>query len=182
MRLSSIGRNIGLVGDNEWERFNVKRDRLAQLRGTFDNIRFKRSDAAYSYLSRHLETDLGDSITLSQLTCRPNVTPELLLQLLPGHIGQFVSVSDIESVNADLLYSGYIKTQKNNLDRLYHHDSLKVPANFNFRAISGLSNEMVERLERSSPQSFGQARRVPGLTPAALSTLLVQLTQMQRVN
>jgi tRNA uridine 5-carboxymethylaminomethyl modification enzyme len=63
---------------------------------------------------------------------------------------------------------------------LYHHDNLKVPNDYNFRAINGLSNEMVDRLERSRPQTFGQARRILGLTPAALSTLLVQLTIRQK--
>jgi tRNA uridine 5-carboxymethylaminomethyl modification enzyme len=124
--------------------------------------------------------DFGDSITLSQLICRPNVLPELVRQLLPPDIRAESSLKDLESAFADLLYSGYIKTQQNTLERLYQHDSLRVPENYDFRAISGLSNEMVDRLERSRPQTFGQARRIPGLTPAALSTLLVQLTLKQQ--
>jgi tRNA uridine 5-carboxymethylaminomethyl modification enzyme len=182
IRLSTYGRNIGLVGDTEWERFNQRRDRLARLRSALDSTRLKRSDAAYSYLTRTIGIDLGDSITLSQLTCRPNVLPELIVQLLPPAIRNETTVGDIESTFADLLYSGYIKVQQATLDRLHQHDSLRIPNNFNFRAISGLSHEMIERLERSYPQTFGQARRVPGLTPAALSTLLVQLTLEQRAN
>ena len=180
VRLSPYGRQIGLVGDTEWERFNQRRDRLAQLRSALDSTRLKRSDAAYSYLTRTIGTDLGDAITLSQLARRPHVLPELILQLLPSEIRTETKVTDLESTLADLLYSGYIKAQHATLDRLNHHDSLRVPHNFDFRGISGLSHEMIERLERSCPRTFGQARRVPGLTPAALSTLLVQLTLEQR--
>ena len=179
-RLSLYGRNIGLVGDSDWERFNQRRDRLARLQSALDSTRFKRSDTAYSYLTHTTGMDLGDSITLSQLICRPNVLPELIRQLLPPDIRAESSITDLESAFADLLYSGYIKTQQTTLDRLYQHDSLRVPENYDFRAISGLSNEMVDRLERSRPQTFGQARRIPGLTPAALSTLLVQLTLKQQ--
>jgi tRNA uridine 5-carboxymethylaminomethyl modification enzyme len=179
-RLSPYGRNIGLVGDSDWERFNQRRDRLARLRAALDTTRFKRSDIAYSYLTRTIGADLGDSITLSQLICRPNVTPELIRQILPEDICAESSLKDIESASADLLYKGYIEAQRNSFDRLYQHDSLRVPENYDFRAISGLSNEMVDRLERTRPQTFGQMRRIPGLTPAALSTLLVQLTLKQR--
>lgn len=179
-RLSPHGRNIGLVGDSDWERFNQRRDRLVRLQAALDSTRFKKSDTAYSYLTHTTGMDLGDSITLSQLICRPNVLPELIQQLLPPDIRAEASIKDLESVFADLLYSGYIKAQRSTHDRLYQHDSLRVPENYNFRAISGLSNEMIDRLERSRPQTFGQARRIPGLTPAALSTLLVQLTLKQQ--
>ncbi len=179
-RLSPYGRDIGLVGDSDWTRFNQRRDRLVRLQSALDSTRFKKSDTAYSYLTHTTGMDLGDSITLSQLICRPNVLPELVQQLLPHDIRAESSIKDLESVFADLLYSGYIKAQRTTLDRLYQHDSLRVPENYNFRAISGLSNEMIDRLERSRPQTFGQARRIPGLTPAALSTLLVQLTIKQQ--
>jgi tRNA uridine 5-carboxymethylaminomethyl modification enzyme len=179
-RLSPYGRDIGLVGDSDWERFNQRRDRLVRLQSALDSTRFKKSDTAYSYLTHATNMDLGDSITLSQLICRPNVVPELIQQLLPPDIRAESSIKDLESAFADLLYSGYIKAQRSTFDRLHQHDSLRVPENYNFRAISGLSNEMIDRLERARPQTFGQARRLPGLTPAALSTLLVQLTIKER--
>ncbi|HEY0377821.1 MAG TPA: tRNA uridine-5-carboxymethylaminomethyl(34) synthesis enzyme MnmG [Pyrinomonadaceae bacterium] len=179
-RLSNYGRSIGLLGDSDWDRFNQRRDRLAKLRNTLESTRLKRSDAAYSYLARTTGLNLGDSICLSQLVSRPNVLPETLLQLLPSQVRSEVSIKDLESVSADFLYSGYITAQRATLDRLYTHDNLRIPKNFNFRAVSGLSYEMTERLERARPQTFGQARRIPGLTPASLSTLLVQLTSEQQ--
>lgn len=179
-RLTPYGRELGLVGDSSWERFNQRRDRLARLRAALEGTRLKRSDPAYASLSRILGSDLGDSISLSQLAMRPNVRPDLIEQLLPAGVRSEASLPDLDSALADLLYIGYISAQRATLDRLHQHDSLRVPLNFDFRAISGLSHEMVERLERARPQTFGQARSIPGLTPAALSTLLVQLNLRSR--
>jgi tRNA uridine 5-carboxymethylaminomethyl modification enzyme len=174
-RLQPYGRDLGLVDDSDWERFNNRRDRIARLRTALDGMRLKRSDAAYTSVSRTLGVDLGDSITLSQLAQRPNVSPELIKQLLPVGIRSEINITDLDSALADSLYKGYIDAQHATLGRLHQHDALRVPAEFDYRMISGLSHEMVERLERSRPQTFGQARKIPGLTPAALSTLLVQL-------
>ena len=179
-RLTPYGRELGLLGDSDWERFNHRRDRLARLRETLKNTRLKRSDAAYTSLSRILGADLGDSVTLAQLALRPNVKPDLIQRLLPADIEAEIGPDDLQSALADILYSGYIDSQKATLDRLYQHDSLRLPLEFDFHSISGLSHEMVERLERARPQTFGQARRIPGMTPAALSTLLVQLNLRQR--
>jgi tRNA uridine 5-carboxymethylaminomethyl modification enzyme len=85
---------------------------------------------------------------------------------------------ELESVLADALYSGYLDAHKAAVERLYQHDSLKISSEVSYRSFSGLSNETVERLERARPRTFGEARRLPGLTPAALSTLLVQLSML----
>lgn len=174
-RLGPYGRDLGLVGDSDWERFNQRQDRLARLKAALNQIRLKRSDPAYSSVSHILGADLGNSLTLSQLAQRPNVRPDLLRRLLPPDLVSETSVADLESALADSLYSGYIEAQRVTFNRLQHHDGLTIPHNFDYKAISGLSHEMSERLERASPQTFGQARRIPGLTPAAISTLLVHL-------
>jgi tRNA uridine 5-carboxymethylaminomethyl modification enzyme len=175
-RLSPKGRDLGLVGDADWERFNAKRDRIVRLRNALDETRFKRSSVEYAGISQLLNADLGDSITLSQLAMRQGVTTELILRVLPADISKEVKTLDLETALADSLYSGYIEKQKLATERVNHHDSLKVPSNFNFATIGGLSNEMVERLERARPGNFAQVRSLPGLTPAAISSVLVHLT------
>lgn len=175
-RLNKYGRDLGIVGDLDWERFNKKQARLARLRTTLEETRYRRSDAAYAFLSRTLSSDLGDSITLASLTLRPNITPELIEKLLPCNLSAEVSLNEIETVMADHLYSGYIEVQKSASKRLHQHDGLKVANDFSFRSIPGLSVEMIERLERATPKTFGQLRTIPGLTPAALSVLLVHLS------
>ncbi len=175
-RLSPKGRETGLVGDIDWERFNNKRDRIANLRNTLDFTRFKRSSVEYASISQLLDADLGDSITLSQLAMRQGVKADLVYKLLPESLRSELKLAELETALADSLYSGYIEKQKAATERVNHHDALKVPESFNFSSISGLSNEMVERLERARPRNFGQVRTIAGLTPAAISTVLVHLT------
>jgi tRNA uridine 5-carboxymethylaminomethyl modification enzyme len=175
-RLTPLGKEAGLVGDTDWERFNLKRDRIAQLRNALDDTRFKRSSVEYAGIAQMLDADLGDSITLSQLAMRQGVRSELVYRLLPRDLKQDVRLTDLESALADSLYSGYIEKQKAATERVNHHDALKVPEDFVFNTIGGLSNEMVERLERARPRNFAQVRSIPGLTPAAVSSVLVHLT------
>ena len=180
-RLSQYGRELGLVGDAAWERFNQRQDRLAAIRDALQHTRFKRTDAAYSSICYTLGlADLGDSITLAQLAHRNGVAPEFLHRLLPPAVQSDTSLTELESALADTLYSGYIASQRHTQERLYQNDALHIPDGLDFNRISGLSNEMVERLQRARPLTFGQARRIPGVTPGALSTLLVNLTALRR--
>jgi tRNA uridine 5-carboxymethylaminomethyl modification enzyme len=178
-RLERYGRELGLVGDSDWERFNARQGRLARLRSALDGIRLRRADAQHAAVSALIGADLGDSISLSQLAKRPKVTPELIMSLLPLELKP-VTDSDLNSVLADSLYEGYLDSHKATIARLYQHDALRIPRELAFRTISGLSNEIVERLDRAQPQTFGEARRLPGLTPGALSTLLVYLSAQQK--
>jgi tRNA uridine 5-carboxymethylaminomethyl modification enzyme len=180
-RLEGYGRELGLVGDSDWERFNARQARLTALRRGLDSTRFRRSDPEYAALHAELATDLGDSISLAQLAKRPQVSPALIRRLLPETL-QDVTESDLTSALADSLYAGYLDSQKATIERLYQHDSLRISKQVVFKGLSGLSNEVVERLERAKPETFGEARRIPGLTPAALSTLLVHLSAAQKAN
>lgn len=175
-RLTGLGREVGLVGDTDWERFNARRDRIARLRNAIDHTRFSRSTPEYAAVSSVLGQDLGDAFTISQLAHRKGVSRDMLTRLLPDGVSADVSEQDLDTALADSLYSGYIEKQKVAAERVNHHDSLKVPDELAFGSISGLSNEMVERLERARPKTFAQVRNVTGLTPAAVSTVLVHLS------
>jgi tRNA uridine 5-carboxymethylaminomethyl modification enzyme len=175
-RLSPKGQEIGLLGDEDWERFNRKRDRVALIKAALENTRFKRSSPEYAGISQILGVDLGDSISLSQLAMRQGVNMDLVFRILPDSVRSQVMFSDLETALADSLYQGYIDNQQNATRRVNNYDQLKVPEGFQFRGISGLSHEMVERLERAQPQTFSQIRKINGLTPTAVSTVLVHLT------
>ncbi len=174
-RLQPHGRELGLVGDSDWERFNSRRDRIARFSQALENTRIRKSDKEYSALAAIAQGDLGDSMTLAQLSKRAGITPDIVRSLLPGDLAQTPFTLDFESALADSLYSGYLKSQHAVSARLRQHDSLKLPESFDYRGLAGLSHEMCDRLERSRPQTFGEVKRIPGLTPAALSTLLVRL-------
>lgn len=175
-RLMEKGREIGLIGDADWERFSSKRDRVAQLRNALDNTRLKRSSSEYAAVSGLLGADLGDSITLAHLSVRSGASQDMIAKLLPAELQIGLSTTELESAMADSLYSGYVAKQNAANERVNKHDSLKVPSTYRFSNISGLSNEMIERLERARPQTFGQIRTISGLTPAAIATVLVHLT------
>lgn len=175
-RLSRHGREIGLVGDSDWNRYTTRQERVADLRLALETIRLKRTDPQHVAVSTLLEADLGDAITLAQLAKRPGVTPELVSTLLPTHLQDQTDDASLRSALADLLYAGYLDSYNLTVNRLYQHDSLRIPPDTPFGSISGLSNEIVERLDRAKPTTFGAARRLPGLTPGALSTLLVFLS------
>ncbi|MFN3330144.1 MAG: FAD-dependent oxidoreductase, partial [Pyrinomonadaceae bacterium] len=176
-RLMPKGRERGLVRDEDWERFNRRRDRIMRLHRILETTRFKRSSTEYASLSQLLGCDLGDSISLAQLYQRQGVTVDLIYRLLPEPIRSESSIKELESALADIVYKGYIENQKSINERIYHYDELKIPENFDFRKVSGLSMEMIERMERVKPQTFGQLRKINGLTPAAVSTVLVYLTK-----
>ena len=175
-RLEPLGRELGLVGDQEWEQFNRRRTRQAEARTLLNREKIQRSHDQYKRLQELTGQDLGDSLTLAQLALRPAVEISTIMGLLPAGARSSFTITDLETVLADQLYAGYLDSQATVNRRLHQHDLLKIPANFSFRRVSSLSHEIVERLERARPQSFGQARRIPGMTPAALSNLLVHLS------
>ena len=175
-RLYSKGNNLGLLSDTDWQNFNEKSNRIARLRESLTNTRFKRSNIHYSMLSNLLGCDLGDSISLLQLSQRQGVKTDLIYRFLPDDIKNNLAFSDLETALADLLYKGYIENQKTSNERINHNDNLKVPSEFNFSTIKSLSHEMTERLERAKPQTFGQIKSIPGLTPTAVQTILIHLS------
>ena len=174
-RLSKYGREVGLVGDQEWERFHQRRDRIAKVKKALTSERLRSSEPAYAAV-KNLVGELPDSISLAELAKRSGVELEHIQQLLPAAVRSETIREDLAFALADNLYSGYIKTQEAAISRLNSHDKTPIPSSLNFRGMSGLSHEMIERLERVRPQTFGQARSIPGMTPAALSTLLVSVT------
>jgi tRNA uridine 5-carboxymethylaminomethyl modification enzyme len=172
-RLSRYGRDLGLVGDSDWERFHHRRSRILKAKTALRETRLRKADAAYLALAASGTLSLEDSISLEELARRPGIGWEVIMRLLPQTTRNAITTSDLEAALADNLYAGYIKAQETAVRRLNHNDDTPIPRTLNFRGLNGLSHEMVERLERARPLTFGEARSIPGLTPAALSTIYV---------
>jgi tRNA uridine 5-carboxymethylaminomethyl modification enzyme len=181
-RLSPYGRNLGLLGDSEWEKFSNRREHLAQLRSVLVKTRFKRTDSSYRDFSRLLGRDLGDSVSLVNLSQFSGVNSSMIFDYLPGNFKTTTKLPDLETTLADLLYHGYIRSHSQSVNYLSNYEDLPIPPDFNYRQISGLSHEMIERLERIQPLNFGQARQIAGLTAGGLSTLLFFLKSQGRHN
>ncbi|MBI3694151.1 MAG: tRNA uridine-5-carboxymethylaminomethyl(34) synthesis enzyme MnmG [Acidobacteria bacterium] len=150
-RLTPIGRRVGLIGDDAWQRFCAKQERMARVR------QFLNASA------------------LAQRLKRPEVTIEQLAPELREKLGIEVKMLELKAIETEIKYAGYLAQQQKHIEQLKKAESRRIPESFAFHGLPGLSREVVEKLERVRPLTLGQAGRIPGITPAALSIINVYL-------
>lgn len=172
MRLTEIGRNLGLVDDERWRAFCEKREgiekEVQRLRSTWihpNHARLKEVEAL-------LPKPLGREYPLMDLLKRPEVDYATLMEAADL---EPVDAVVAEQVEIEAKYSGYIERQKAEVERLKAAESQKIPQGIDYSRVTGLSNEVRQKLEEVRPTTIGQAGRIPGVTPAAISLLLVHL-------
>jgi tRNA uridine 5-carboxymethylaminomethyl modification enzyme len=174
LRLTEHGRRLGLVDDARWEVFCRKRDAVererARLDRTFVQPQLVPKDLAGSVLGQAIEREYA----LTDLLRRPGVTYDALMTL-PG-AGMPVADPDVASqVEVAVKYAGYIDRQNEEVARHLAQDGLAIPASLDYREVRGLSTEVRQKLLAVKPETVGQAARISGVTPAAISLLLVHL-------
>lgn len=174
LRLTEIGRELGLVDDVRWDAFNRKRDAVAaeaeRLKSTWVNPRSLPEADAQRVLGKPMEREYR----LFDLLRRPEVSYASLLTL-PG-AGEGVSAPEVvEQVEIQAKYQGYIDRQKDEVEKSLAHEAMALPPDLDYQEVHGLSFEVKQRLTQARPQTLGQAGRVQGVTPAAISLLLVHL-------
>ncbi|MBC7858230.1 MAG: tRNA uridine-5-carboxymethylaminomethyl(34) synthesis enzyme MnmG, partial [Burkholderiaceae bacterium] len=180
MRLTEIGRQLGCVGDAQWRAFETKREAVARelerLRSTWVNPRILAAAEAERVIGQAIEREYS----LADLLRRPNVAYDTLMSL-SGVDGQALAGPGVddgavrEQVEIQLKYSGYIERQAKEVERHENYENLKLPAGFNYLDIGALSIEVRQKLNAQRPETLGQASRISGVTPAAISLLLVHL-------
>ena len=178
LRLTEIGRRLGLVDDHRWEAFSRKRDAIdhetERLKSTWVNPRI----VAQAELERLIGQGIEREYALADLLRRPNVTYPALMTLQADGVAVGPGVTDVvvaEQVEIAIKYAGYIERQQVEIDRLTANESLTLPPGMDFRTVRGLSSEVQQKLNAHRPQTLGQASRLSGMTPAAISLLLVHL-------
>ena len=178
-RLTETGRGLGLVDDVRWQKFQAKRhavatetERLRALWATPGNA-----------LGREVEAALGVAVSretnVLDLIKRPELDYAQLMRvpsLGPGVADPKVA----EQVEISVKYSGYLDRQREEIDRQQRNEDTQIAVDFDYAVVRGLSFEVMQKLERVRPQTVGQAQRIPGMTPAAISLLLVHLTRARR--
>ncbi|MEW6562174.1 MAG: tRNA uridine-5-carboxymethylaminomethyl(34) synthesis enzyme MnmG [Pseudomonadota bacterium] len=174
MRLTEIGRRLGAVGDARWEAFDRKREAIAQeterLRSNWVNQKIVGDADAERVLGKALEREYS----LHDLLRRPNVTYQTLMTL-PG-AGEGVSDPIVaEQVEITAKYQGYIDRQREEIARQEGYENTVLPLELDYRTVRGLSIEVQQKLNQYKPETVGQASRISGMTPAAISLLLVHL-------
>lgn len=173
-RLTEIGRGLGLVDDRRWDAFNRKRDAVGReterLKSTWVNPRQLPEADALRVLGQPMEREYR----LFDLLRRPQVSYASLLSLTGA--GEAVTEPDVvEQVEIQAKYQGYIERQQDEINKSLAHESMPLPDELNYAEVRGLSFEVRQKLTQARPQTLGQASRVQGVTPAAISLLLVYL-------
>ncbi|MDQ9169491.1 tRNA uridine-5-carboxymethylaminomethyl(34) synthesis enzyme MnmG [Oxalobacteraceae bacterium R-40] len=180
LRLTEIGRQLGCVGDAQWTAFNRKREavekEMERLRSTWVNPRIIAEAEAQRLLGKGIEREYA----LTDLLRRPNVTYESLMTLTNTEGKQYHSQEVLEDdvkeqVEIQVKYAGYIERQAKEVERHDYYENLKLPPELDYLAVSALSMEVRQKLNKHRPETLGQASRISGVTPAAISLLLVHL-------
>jgi tRNA uridine 5-carboxymethylaminomethyl modification enzyme len=172
LRLTETGRSLNLVDDHRWHLFEEKRTAIAKVQADLasrwirpDTIQAEQAEAIWG-------KPLLRETTAMDLLRRPEVDVGNLLSLI-DYSELPKQVSDQVAIQAK--YSGYIKRQQSEIERTKRYDTLRLPDHIDYANVSGLSNEVSEKLKQQQPETLGQASRIPGITPAAISLLLVYL-------
>jgi tRNA uridine 5-carboxymethylaminomethyl modification enzyme len=172
MRLTEKGRELGLVNDDRWKQFSEKREAIELERQRLKGTWIQPASDTAEQLSAHIENKLSHEYSLFELLKRPEIDYKIIGSLYPEHQ---VDNKIAEQVEIDAKYSGYITRQQDEVDRLRRHEKTRIPVGFNYQSIKGLSNEVKQKLSEATPETLARASRIPGVTPAAISLLIVQL-------
>ncbi|MCG2585231.1 tRNA uridine-5-carboxymethylaminomethyl(34) synthesis enzyme MnmG [Massilia sp. TS11] len=180
MRLTEIGRQLGCIGDAQWDAFSRKRDAIAaeleRLKATWVNPRILEAAESERILGQAIEREYN----LADLLRRPGVQYDTLMSM-QGKEGQALAGPGVddpavkEQVEITLKYAGYIERQAREVERHDYYENMKLPPNLNYQEITALSIEVRQKLDKQRPETLGQASRISGVTPAAISLLLVHL-------
>ncbi len=174
LRLTPVGRELGLVDDARWARFESKRAAIEAEQARLAALPVAPGDAAGTAFAARFGTPLTRDCRAGDLLRRPEVDYAGLVEL-PG-LGPGVDDPQVaEQVAIQAAYAGYLERQRAEIERSRRHEALALPEGFDYAAIRGLSNEVRQKLAAQRPATLGQAARIPGVTPAAVSLLLVHL-------
>ncbi|WP_455196321.1 tRNA uridine-5-carboxymethylaminomethyl(34) synthesis enzyme MnmG [Kaarinaea lacus] len=174
LRLTEIARKLGLVDDERWDRFSQKRAGIAQEQQRLQTTLLRPGQCDASVVENVLGTPLSREARLSELLKRPGVTYDSLMSL-PGLKLPTLDPVITEQIEIQAKYEGYISRQQEEIERHRRNETLKLPDNLDYSAVSGLSNEVRQKLQHHRPATVGQASRISGVTPAAISLLLIHL-------
>ncbi len=174
LRLTETGRRLGVVDDVRWQAFEQKREAIAREQERLKSVWVSPKVLAQEDAERVLGKEIEREYSLHELLRRPDVSYANLMTL-PGAGEPVGDVTVVEQVEIQAKYSGYIERQREEIARQEHHEKLALPVTMDYRTVRGLSIEVQQKLNQHKPETVGQAGRISGMTPAAISLLLVHL-------
>jgi tRNA uridine 5-carboxymethylaminomethyl modification enzyme len=174
LRLTPIGREFGLVDDAQWRVFDLKREGVAREQKRLSSLWLRPGDVNAPDAERVLGGPLTREYRLAELLRRPDVSYQTL-KSLPGAVPVDIDDKIAEQVEIQATYCGYIERQQADIDQMLRHEQTALPSKLDYAQVQGLSTEVRQKLIEARPTTLGQAVRIPGMTPAAISLLLVHL-------
>ena len=174
IRLTEKGRNLGIVGDARWARFCEKMENIELERQRLRTTWVHKDHVGVEQLNTMLKNPLSRESNVEELLRRPETRYEELMKI-EGLGPAIADTQASEQVEIQTKYAGYIDRQMDEINKKKRHENTLIPVDFDFSKISGLSNEVVAKLSDSRPETLGKASRISGITPAAVSLLLVYL-------
>jgi tRNA uridine 5-carboxymethylaminomethyl modification enzyme len=178
LRLTETARQMGLITDDVYEKFCLKRRQIDEEIDRLERTRPRMTEEVRRRLAMATIEDVSGPCSTAQLLRRQGVSYEALMDCLGFDRCQDNEI--IEEIEIQIKYSGYIKRQLQQIDRFKQLEARRIPAGFSYDSVMGFSNEVREKLKRVRPASIGQAARISGVTPAAISVLLVALEKDRR--
>jgi tRNA uridine 5-carboxymethylaminomethyl modification enzyme len=181
LRLRERGRELGLVNDADYARYQEKKRQLKELQEALGRLRLMPDETSNRKLQELKSAKLEQATGLQELLRRPELGIRHIAQL-HGDFAHLLSQTCAEAMDqaeVQAKYAGYIQRQEEAIRRLERLHSLRIPANFSFAGIPGLSQEVVEKLSKIHPQTLEQATRISGITPAAISILAMHLKRSE---
>lgn len=174
LRLSEVAFELGLISEQRWQQVNQKREQIEQELARLKSSWVQPGSGSANQLTEKLKKPLAREFSQLDLLKRPELTYSNLAELVEG-FEQNLEVSVAEQVEIQAKYSGYIDRQRDEIERNKKQQNVKLPLNIDYAAIGGLSSEIVQKLNTHKPETIGQASRISGITPAAISLLLITL-------
>ncbi|MFM5210277.1 tRNA uridine-5-carboxymethylaminomethyl(34) synthesis enzyme MnmG [Aeromonas hydrophila] len=174
LRLTGIGRELGLVDDERWGKFNAKMEQVEQERQRMRSTWIHPQHPSLEAVNALVNTPLTREQSLEELLRRPEVTYEALMAI-EGVGPALPDTAAADQVEIQIKYAGYIERQHDEVEKQLRNENTLLPLDMNYRDVNGLSNEVIAKLNDAKPQTIGQASRISGITPAAISILLVHL-------
>ena len=174
LRLTEQGRELGLVDDERWARFNEKLESIERERQRLKTSWVNPLAESAAEVNARLTAPLSREANGEDLLRRPEMTYEQLVQMTPFSPG-LEDKQAAEQVEIQVKYEGYIARQQDEIEKQQRNENTLLPATLDYRQVNGLSNEVIAKLNDHKPSSIGQASRISGITPAAISILLVWL-------
>lgn len=175
VRLTQKARELGLVGETRWRAFNEKQEAVQKELNRLESTWIQAGSEQANWLAQHLKSPLSKEASLADLIRRPEMDRSIL-QEMPGatQIDPLIA----QQTETELKYAGYIQRQSAEIEKLKRNEQVSLPGDLDYKAIKGLSNEVCQKLTDVRPATLAQASRIQGVTPAAVSLLLVHLKKL----